>query len=145
MAKLAGRFLSVQIDDSGGTQRDVSADVESVEIPLEYGEVEVTGFGEGGENSIPGMPKDSVRIRGKFNPAATTGLYTVAKGILGSYTSKTVDIRVGQNAAPTTGDPKFSGEFWLKSMNISMTPQGAVMLDLEFLQFGSALATWGTV
>jgi len=145
MAKLAGRFIKVYIDDSGGTARDVSSDVDSVEIPDEYGSLDMTGFSDGSVNSAPGMPNLPIRITGKFNPAATTGLYTVLKGILGSYTSKTVTVQVGQNAAPTTGDPEFEGEFWLQAMPISATPTGNVTISASFEVMGSTAPAWGTV
>lgn len=143
--KLAGRFLKVMIDDSAGTPRDVSADIESVDIPDEYGELDTTGFGEGGDNSIPGMPSFPIEINGMMNPAATTGLYTVLKGLLGSYTSKTVTVQVGQNATPTSGDPEFEGEFWLQKMNISATPKGKVTLKGSMRPMGSTAPAWGTV
>lgn len=145
MAKLAGKWLKVLIDDSAGTPRDVSADVDSVDIPDEYGSLDMTGFGEGSENSAPGMPRLPISITGKFNPAATTGLYTVLKGILGSYTAKTVTVQVGQNAAPTSNDPEFEGEFWLQAMPIGATPTGNVTIGGNFEVMGSAAPAWGTV
>jgi hypothetical protein len=145
MAKLAGKFIKVLLDDTGGTARDVSSDVESVDIPDEYEELDVTGFTDGAENSIPGMPSFNVEVQGNFNPAATTGLYTVIKGIMGSYTSKTVTVQVGQNATPTTGDPEFEGEFWCSKMTIGATPKGKVTLTASFRPMGATAPAWGTV
>jgi hypothetical protein len=145
MAKLAGRFLKVLIDDSGGTPRDVSADIDSVEIPDEYGELDMTGFGEGSENSAPGMPSFPVEIAGMFNPAATTGLFTVLSGIVGGYTGRTVTVQVGNNAAPTTGDREFEGEFWLSKLGISATPKGKTVIKASFRVMGSTAPAWGTV
>src|SRR3989304_757342 len=109
MAKLAGKWLKIYIDDSAGSPQDVSSDIDSVDIPDEYGSLDMTGFSDGGVNSSPGMPHLPIKITGKFNPTATTGLYTVLKGILGSYTSKTVTVQVGNNAAPAAGVPEFEG------------------------------------
>lgn len=145
MAKLAGRFLKVYIDDSSGAAQDVSNDIESVDIPDEYGELDVTGFGEGSDNSMPGMPSFPVEITGMFNPTATTGLFTVLKGIVGGYTARTLTVQVGQNAAPTTGDPEFEGEFWCSKMNVSATPKGKVALTASFRVSGSVAPAWGTV
>ncbi len=145
MAKLAGRFLKVLLDDSGGTARDVSADIESIDVPDEYGELDVTGFGEGAENSIPGLPSFPVEIQANFNPAATTGIYTVLKGSLGTYAGRTLTVQVGQNATPTTGDPEFEGEFWVQKMNISATPKGKVSLTASLRVYGSTAPAWGTV
>jgi hypothetical protein len=145
MAKLSGRFIVVSITDSGAVARDVSSDVDSVEIPDEYGSVDVTGFSDGAENSIAGMPRLPITINGTFNPAAGTGLYTVLKGLLGSYTGRLVEIKIGQNATPAGGDPKFSGTFWLARMPVSATPTGKVTISGEFEVSGSTAPSWGTV
>lgn len=145
MAKLSGQFLTVQIDDSAGVPRDTSTDVESVDIPDEFGELDVTGFSDGAVNSIPGMPSFPVEVAGNFNPAATTGLFTVLNGIKGSTVSKTLDVRIGQGAAPIMGDPRFTGEFWLQKLNISATPQGKIGITASFRPMGAVAPTWGTV
>jgi len=73
MAKLAGRWIKIQLDDSGGTPRDVSSDLVSIDIPMEYDEIDTTGFQDDAKNSIPGLPQFNVELTGKFNPAADTG------------------------------------------------------------------------
>jgi hypothetical protein len=145
MAKLAGRFIKVYIDDSGGVAREVSGDVNSVDIPWELGELDVTGFNEGSVNSIPGMPSFNLEISGTFNPTATTGLFTVLKDIVGDYATHTVTVQVGQNASPTTGDPEFEGEFWCSKMNITTTPSGKVEISGSFRVWGATAPAWGTV
>ncbi len=144
MAKLSGQYLTVTIDDSADAPQGVSGDVESIDIPDEYGELDVTGFSDGSVNSIAGMPAFNVEIAGNFNPAATTGLFTVLKGIKGKG-AKTLTVAVGQGAAPTTGDPQFEGEFWCQKMNVSGTPQGGLKLTASFRPSGSTAATWGVV
>ena len=144
MAKLSGQYFTVTIDDSGDAPRDVSSDVESADIPDEYGELDVTGFSDGAVNSIAGMPAFNVEITGNFNPAATTGLFTVLNGIKGGG-AKTLTVAVGQGAAPTTGDPEFEGEFWCQKVNIGATPQGKAALSASFRPSGSAAPAWGTV
>ena len=145
MPKLAGRFLKVYIDNGAGAPQDVSADIDSVEIPDEYGSLDVTGFGEGAVNSIPGMPNLPIRMTGHFNPAATTGLFTVLKSIAGLYQSSTVTVQVGLNAAPVANNPEFEGEFWLASWPKSATPAGKIVINVNLEVFGSAAPAWGTV
>src|SRR3990170_2838536 len=128
MAKLNGQYLQVQIDDSGAVLRDVSKDVNSVDIPDEYGELDATGFTDGAVRSIAGMPSFPVEIAGDFDATALS-LYQVLKGIVGqSAVSKTLTIDVGQGALPTTGDPRFTGEFWCSKLNIAATPQGKLTI-----------------
>ncbi len=144
MAKLSGQYLTVTIDDSGDAAQNVSGDVESVDIPDEYGELDVTGFSDGSVNSIAGMPAFNVEIAGNFNAAATTGLFTVLSGIVGQG-AKTLTVALGQGAAPTTGDPQFEGEFWCQKINVSATPQGKVTLTTSLRPSGSTAPAWATV
>jgi hypothetical protein len=143
MGKLAGRWVQTQIDDAGGTPQDVSSDIDSVDIPDEYGELDVTGFMEGGDNSIPGMPSSPVEMTGSFNPAANK-LGAVAIAILGSYTSKTIIVDVGNNAAPVQSDRRFTGEFWLQALRFSSTPKGKNVVRLSFKPMGSVAPGWTT-
>jgi hypothetical protein len=90
------------------------------------------------------MPAFNVEISWNFNAVATTGLFTVLSGIVCAG-AKTLTVDVGQGAAPTTGDPRFSGEFWCQKMNVSATPQGKVTLTASFRPSGSAAPAWSTV
>ncbi|MCK5558722.1 MAG: hypothetical protein KAJ01_10100 [Candidatus Hydrogenedentes bacterium] len=141
MGKLSGQYLVVKIDDSGDSPQDVSTDVESIDIPDEYGELDVTGFSDGAVNSIAGMPSFNVEIAGNMNPAANS-LYDVLKGIVGK-SAKTLTVQVGQGAAPTTGDPEFDGEFWCQKLNISSTPQGKLTVTSSLRPSGSVAPAWG--
>jgi hypothetical protein len=145
MSKLAGRWIKVLLDDTTPTARDISGDVESVDIDDGYGELDVTGFGDGSENSIPGMPTFNVELTCHFNPAATTGVYTVVKGIVGAYSGHTLTVQQGQNAAPTTGDPEFEGEYWCSGMKFSSDPKGKTTLTVSLRVYGSTAPAWGTV
>jgi hypothetical protein len=144
MAKLSGQYITIALDDSGDAPRQVESDIESIDIPDEYGELDATGFSDGAVNSIAGMPALPVEMTGTFNPAATTGIYTVAQGIVGKG-AKTLTVAIGQAAAPVMGDPQFAGEFWLQKMNISATPQGKITITLSLRPSGSAAPAWSTV
>jgi hypothetical protein len=145
MAKLSSKFMTVNVDDSGGTARDISNDVESVEIPYNYDEHDVTGFSEGSHNVITGLAAMPITINGNFNAAATTGSHTVLSGILGSTTSKTVTIDIGQGAAPTTGDPEWSGEYTLTAYTVSAgDPTGPLKFTATLNVMGSTAPSWGT-
>jgi hypothetical protein len=146
MAKLKGQHCTIFIDDSGLSPQDVSDDIESIDIPDEYDEIEVTGFTEGAHNSIPGMPKFDVEFSGTFNPAATTGLYTVLAGIKGVASGHTLTVQVPTGTgAPASGDPEFEGEFWLQKMNIATTPAGKINIVGSLRVFGATAPAWGTV
>lgn len=146
MAKISSKFLKVFVDDSVPTARDISGDVESVEIPYNYDEHDVTGFGEGSHNVLAGMANMPVTMNGNFNAAATTGSHTVLKSILGATASKTVTVQVGQGAAATTGDPEWEGEYVLISYNVSASdPSGPLKFVATFNVSGATAPAWGTV
>jgi hypothetical protein len=145
MAKIAGRWVSVSLDDVNPLLRDISTDVESIDIPDEYGEIDVTGFMDGVENSIPGLPRMPVELTGHFDTTTNTGLYTVLKGIVGVYASKTLTVKIGSNTTPTTNDPQFSGEFWCQKMNITANPKGGVKISASLRPYGAVAPAWGVV
>jgi hypothetical protein len=145
MAKLAGRWITVTLDDATPTARAITSDVQSIDIPMEFDEIDVTGFSDGSKNSIPGMPGFNVEIVGKFNPTASTGLYTVINDIVGDYLGHTLTVAIGQNKAPTTDDPEFEGEFWCPKMSIRATPSGGVELVASLRVYGIVAPAWGTV
>lgn len=145
MPKLKAQYLKVYIDDSALAPQDVSKDLDTVDFPYEYEDIDVTGFTEGVVNEMPGMLTAPITFAGTFNPTSSTGLYDVLKGIVGVYTAHTVTIQIGQNAAPVTGDPEYEGEYWCKSMNCSGTPRGKLAISSEFRPFGATAPTFGTV
>ena len=143
MGKLSGQYIIVFIDDSGDSPQNVSVDVNSIDIPDEYGELDATGFSDGAVNSIAGMPSFNVEVAGDFNPAANS-LFDVLKGIVGG-SAKTLTVQVGQGVAPTTGDPEFEGEFWCQKINITSTPQGKLGVTTSLRPSGSVAPAWGTM
>jgi hypothetical protein len=140
MAKMSGKGGKIEVDDSGGTLRDISADVEGWECIYESETPEVTGMGEGSRNYVNGIPLRGVTLKGvKWNTAATTGSFTVLKGIVGSTTSKTVKV------TPEGTGNYYSGEFLLKGMPSSGDIGGALMIgDVEFMPMGAVAADWGS-
>ena len=57
MAKLAGRWITVSLEDSVPTPRNISSDVQSIDIPIEYDEIDTTGF------RTEKWPAPSIRIK----------------------------------------------------------------------------------
>ncbi len=143
MAKLTGPFITVQIDKAGAGPNDVSSDIESITVPDEWIEADITGFGEGVENSVAVLPTMVLEIVGKMNPTSNR-LYDVAKANRGLHTSQSIIIDIGQNAAPAGGDPRISGEFWQQKMSIGATPKSAIGLTLTYKPMDGTAPTIGT-
>lgn len=145
MAKLGGRYLSIDLDDSGGNVRAFEGDVDSVDIPIEYDELDITGFSDGSKNSIPGMPGFNVEISGTFNPTANTGIFALLNDIVGDYSGHTLTIAIGLNTAPTSTDPEFEGEFWCPKIQITGTPTGKMVITASLRVYGGTAPLWGAV
>lgn len=137
MAKISAKGAVISVDDSAGTPRNISSDCVSYEIEQDAGKIEVSGFGDGSMNYIPGLPVQGISLTVKWNTAATTGARTVLQGILLSATSKTVSI------TPESGGQAFSGEFMLDGLPVTGTPTGDITLGtVHFSPMGSAAAAW---
>lgn len=137
MAKISAKGAAISVDDSGGSPQVISSDVKSFEIEYAIDPLEVTGFGDGSKNFTPGQKVIGVTLDVFWNAAATTGAFTVLKGILGQSTSVTVSI------TPEIGGLAFSGEF----MCDGITPKGEVngVIELGSVHFsvmGSTAPSW---
>jgi hypothetical protein len=137
MAKISAKGAAISVDDSGGSPQVISSDVKSFEIEYAIDPLEVTGFGDGSKNFTPGQKVIGVTLDVFWNAAATTGAFTVLKGILGQATSVTVSI------TPESGGLAFSGEF----MCDGITPKGEVngVIELGSVHFsvmGSVAPAW---
>ena len=99
------------IDDTGGTQRDLSAYVTEVRgLPGDRSLNEVTALGDSGAKFIPGLEDVTVNLAGMFDNTATSGPDAVL-GALRTHTSA-VDFEYGPKGSGT-GDVKYSGTCWV--------------------------------
>lgn len=137
MAKISAKGAVIIVDDSGGVARTISSDVVSFEIEQDAGKLDVTGFGDGSKNYIPGLPVYGITLNVLWNSAATTGAWTVLKGILNSSTSKTVSI------TPEIGGQTLSGEFMLDALSPKGKPDGVLEIgSVHFSVMGATAPTW---
>jgi hypothetical protein len=137
MAKMSGKSAVVSVDDSAGTARAISADVKGYEIQYEVDPLEVTGFGEGSKNFVPGLIVTGITLEVIWNTAASTGAYTVIKGIIGAAASKTVSI------TPEGTGAIYSGEFMCDGFSPKSSPDGIIELgSVHFSVMGASAPTW---
>lgn len=116
------KAIRILFDDSGGTQRDLSGDLVpgSLAGPSEAAdEVEMTGVSDAMRNFLGGH-KDS-EVSGQFymNDTASTGAFTVLKGMVAKTGTLTINFG-SDGAAPTTGDPSWEGEYTLLQANVQL-------------------------
>lgn len=141
------RGFRIYFDDSGGTARDLSGDL----VPgscqgggFKFDQVEMTGESNAVKNFLANHPEAPVTASFYMNDTATTGAFTVLKGMAGA--GGTLTLQWGQNgAAPTTGDPEWEGEYVCFGTPLSFDGGKAVM-TVEFQpQAGQSAPAFGTV
>jgi hypothetical protein len=140
------RGVTISIDDSGGTPRDLSGDLVPGSLTgmgFTAGEVDMTGESNTVGNFLADRRQNTLTARFHANDTATTGASTVLHGILQAV--GTVTISIGSaGAAPTTGDLKFSGEF--VCLDVKMVQDGGKLVHEVTLRPGTSTApAWGTV
>ena len=139
MAKLSGKSANILIDDSAGSQRDISSDVISYTLPDNVDKLEVTGFGEGAHNFIPGLPLWEITLDVLYNTSSTSGAFVVLQGILGASSSKTVTIKPEGSGTGKT----LAGEFMLESITPQAAVNGEIKLGTAKLSvMGPVAPTW---
>jgi hypothetical protein len=106
----------VRLDDAAGTLRTFNnGDIISVDVPLTFDQHDVTGFGDAVHNFINGQLQTPVTLRGYVTTTARVGTHTVIRDAYQQGKQVTLQVDVGQNTAPVTGDPRFSGEYIIES------------------------------
>jgi hypothetical protein len=146
MSKRIGKFTKIYIDDSGGDAREITNDVSDIPgLPLTYDEVEVSGYGQD-KQYLAGQGDVQISIEMQFTTTANTGTHTVFSGIVGDNTGHTLTVQIGANAAPTTGDPEFEGEFLVTSYEVKPARAGSVTATAQLrIADGESLPAWGSV
>lgn len=105
------------IDDTGGTQRDLSAFLTELSgLPGPRNLNEVTAMGDSGAKFIPGLENVTITLAGHFDDTATTGPDAVL-GPLRTHTAA-VDFEYGPKG-DTGGFVKYSGTCWATSYEIT--------------------------
>lgn len=147
MAKdIIERFVRTSIDDSGGTPRDLSADLVPGSINglggKVFDEIEMTGVSDAHKHFLAGHWSHEFSAQYYMNDTASTGAHTVISGVLGSVV--TLTIQFGTGAAPTAGDPEWEGEYLMVEAPVQIQG-GKAVLAVRMIPGTSAAPAWGTV
>jgi hypothetical protein len=146
MAILAGDHIKVILDDNGGTPRTFdNGDIISVDIPLTYKQHAVAGFGDAVEKYINGQLQSPVTLKGYLTTTATVGTHTVLRDVFANGKQVTLTVQVGNNAAPTGGDPEFEGEYIVESYKPTLETGSAVQFEALLKPAIGTAPAWGTV
>lgn len=143
---ISGDNVVVKMDDSGGTLRTFDdGDIISVDLGLKFDQFDVTGFGDAVHNMINGQLRAPVTLKGYLTTTTDVGTHTVIKDVFAQGKTATLTVQVGQNAAPTTGDPEYSGEFLVSSYVPVLSNGGAVSFTATLVPATGTAPAWGTV
>jgi hypothetical protein len=134
MAKVSAKSSVITINS-----QICSSDVMSYDIEQDAGKIDITGFGDGSVNYIPGLPVYGLTMDVKWNTAATTGMWTLLKAMWLAASGTTITI------VPEVGGPTFSGVFMLDALPVSATPGSAINVgSVHFSIQGTAAATFAS-
>ena len=138
MAKQSGLGDYIAVDDSGGSARDISNDVSTIEVAIPQNLLEATGIDKSAMERIIGLGDGTVTLNGVFNPASNMShaVFKTRSGV------RTVDYRLGGN---TSSNPKLSMEMLISSYNLSRGTDGSMVWTAELALQSGTLPTWSTV
>ena len=138
MAKQTGLGDYLAVDDSGGTARDISNDVTSIQIQTPQAPIDVTGIDKSAMERIVGLNDVSFQLSGVVN-AASNKSHTVFATRTGT---RTVTYCIGGNSS---GNPKLECECLVANYNVSRAADGQLTWQATLnLQSGTTPA-WSTV
>lgn len=134
MAFHHGSESKFSVDDSGGTLRDLSAFIDTVDAPLlerDLHDTTTIGNASGAHTFSPGLKNGSITISGHWDPTVTTGPDPVLAGLLNVAIGTTTSIEWGPEGG-TTGDIKYTAESLCKSYKVNASSTDITKFSAEF-------------
>lgn len=130
-----GQNAHLSIDDAGGTLRDISPYLDSIDPSWSNDIHDDTTFGNTGHTKRGGLTDGSISISGLWDKTTDVGSYTVLRELVGVQVPG--DFVYGAEG-DATGAPRESGKFVLESYN-----ESAPVADL--IRFTATLQVSGAV
>lgn len=95
MAKSTGLGMTISIDDSGGTARDISNDINSIDIATPRGVQDVTGVDKSANERLLVLADANGNVNGIWNPAANPSSHGVFSTVPSSSAQRTFSWGLG--------------------------------------------------
>jgi hypothetical protein len=131
----------LQVDDSGGTLRNISNDVRSISVRTPRGMQEITGIDKSGIERLLLRSDGHIELRGVFNPTANMS-HDVFKTVPSTAVVRTV---TWDPTGTATGDPRLSMEMLFSDYTVEAGEDGSlVWTAVGDLADGTA-PSWTTV
>jgi hypothetical protein len=132
MAFSHGSKASFQIDDAGGTLRDITAFLTSVGLSRAADMAEVSTLGTTSKQYIPGLLDGTLPLEGPFDPTVDGYL----AGILGFETARDFEYYPAGTPVGAT-KPKYTGTVFLASYDIDTGMDDAATISGELQLTGA--------
>ena len=101
MAKESGLgWTTLEVDDSGGTARDIKNDVTSFDFATPRGVQDITGVDKSANERLLLLADFSINLSGVFNDAASTGSHTVLSTVSSTSVARTVTLVISGQTLP---------------------------------------------
>jgi len=135
VAKLTALGMSINVDDSGGTARDITNDVGSLQfntsgVPIDVSGLDVTGF-----ERLLGRRDTTLTLNGFYNPASNKS-HDVFKTVLTQVGTVTRTVTLGWSTGTV------SGEMIAVSYNRTVNSDGSQPWTAELQATGGTVPTW---
>jgi hypothetical protein len=100
MSKSTGLGAVISVDDSGGTPRTISNDVNNFSFATPRGVQDVTGVDKLAIERLLLLADFSVTLNGVFNPAATTTAHAVFSTVPSTSALRTTNLQPTSSSSP---------------------------------------------
>lgn len=133
MAFTMGKDSVFKIANAAGTTTDISAYVDSVDLPRSVDTAETSTFGSTAKTYIPGLADAKLTLKGKFDGSASAG-DSVLAGIYGVSASKAFEFHP---QGTTAGTVKYTGSVILTDYSVSSQVGSVVEFTASFQVTGA--------
>ena len=144
MAKSHGKGAYFNIDDAGGSARDISTYVDNIDFSQDMELAEITGMTASSKSYIMGLYDGTITVSGSWDDTATTGSETVlgAVAAVGGELSATGSLTwIYGPEGSTAADIKYTGECFMTNYSNSAPVGGRVSFSATFQRTGDITRT----
>lgn len=153
--RTVGKYCKVQIEDSGGTIRDIPVTTIGG-VGVTYDEVDVSALQDALKGMLAGQGNVSVAITGPFDNTAAqaasgtgaapalSGSHTVLSAANGVQTGRTFAVYLGIQGYWATGDPVFGGVDSFIVTDYVVDPAAGTYSAKIAYKAGATAPAWGT-
>jgi hypothetical protein len=133
MAKESGITMSVNVDDSGGSARDISNDITNFDFATPRGVQETTGLDKSATERLQLLADFSITLNGVFDDGSNLA-HAVLKTVSSSTVARTVTIVVSGQTLPN--------ETFFNDYSLSRSASGELTFTAPGTLTGGVVPTW---